>query len=225
MENLKSLLWHYFCFDSKRFLYLKQLACRKSIGTSAMTEEMYLILKVQGKELGIYLNYVTKPSVELTRFSGACQSANSLQILTGAQKFSLLLKVLCTLSHRSIPTVFLEMCPRDVHVPLCGSPCAHRNPACGWWERIPCHSQYVTTGTVLPLCDSFHLQNETGHFPALSEMGEKYGAELGCSQAAKPICSLKLVVCESTPSFRAQGLSAEAVRDFRRRLCHSFYAE
>lgn len=30
MENLKSFLWHHFCFDSKRFLYLKQLACRKS---------------------------------------------------------------------------------------------------------------------------------------------------------------------------------------------------
>lgn len=215
MENLKSFLWHYFCFDSKRFLYLKQLACRKSTGKSAVTEEMHLILKVQGKELGIYLNYVTKPLVEQTRFSGACQSTNSLQILTGAQNFAELLKVPCTLSHRSTPAVFLEMCPWDVHLSLCGTACAHRNPACDWWESIPHCSKYVTTGTVLPLCDSFHLQNETGHFPTLLEMEEKNGAELGCTQQSSQLVHLNWLYVKASLAPEPQGLSAEAVRDFR----------
>lgn len=71
----------FFCFDSKWFLYLKQLAWRKNTEKIVVTEQTGLILKMQGRELGIYLNYVTKPSVELTRFSGARQSPNSLQTL------------------------------------------------------------------------------------------------------------------------------------------------
>lgn len=53
---------------------------------------------MQRRELGIYLNYITNPSVELTRFSGARQSPNSLQILipcVGPQKFSKPLKMMC----------------------------------------------------------------------------------------------------------------------------------
>lgn len=67
---------------------MKQLGCMKNIGKYAMTEGTYLILKVQRRELGIYLNYVTNPSAELKRFSEERQSPNSLQILIGAQNFS-----------------------------------------------------------------------------------------------------------------------------------------
>lgn len=74
---------------------MKQLGCMKNIGKNVMTEGTHLILKVQRRELGIYLNYVTNPSAELKRFSGVRQSPDFLQILIGAQKFSELEDAMC----------------------------------------------------------------------------------------------------------------------------------